>query len=127
MRINFFVVFLFWFSILSAQNVRPVLDAILKKDQSLMEKLFSEQVSGTIENNTVSGISTVIQELQEFVAQNQIKNQKIIHETIARGSGHLMGIGSLSSDKSKFRVYLTFVPVQGKTVVQTIKVERDEL
>ena len=63
--------------------------------------------------------------LTDFVSTNGIKSSKLIHEAVTKGKESFMGIGSLISDKSKYRVYLTFGSGENKEMVKDIKIEKD--
>lgn len=108
-----------------AQTVKSFLDAILKSENHTLTKFLSPEVSCILEGTAINGKQHVIAKLSEFVSSNGIKSVKLIHEAVTKGKESYMGIGSLISDKSKYRVYLTFDSGENKGLIQDIKIEKD--
>ena len=110
-----------------AQNVKTFLDALVKMEYAVLEKYLSKEVNCTLDGTLITGKHSLITKLTEFVSSHSIKSDKIIHEGVTKGKESYMGIGSLISDKSKYRVYLTFGTGENKGMVQDIKIEKDVL
>ncbi|MEP7268211.1 MAG: DUF4783 domain-containing protein [Saprospiraceae bacterium] len=110
---------------MSGQGIRPFLDAVIKMDNSQLEKYLASDATITVENQVATGEKNVVSKLSSFVTESGVKTLKIVHEGVAKGKDSIMGIGSLISDKGKFRVYLTFKNIDGLSIIQEIRIERD--
>jgi len=108
-----------------AQSVKLFLDAIVKSESHILNKFLSDDVYCILEGTTINGKQKVMARLSDFVTSNGIKSDKLIHEAVTKGKESYMGIGSLISEKSKYRVYLTFGAGENKGLVQDIKIEKD--
>jgi hypothetical protein len=108
-----------------AQNVKLFLDAIVKSESAILNKFLSDEVNCSLEGSAIIGKHNVIAKLTDFVSSAGIRSDKLIHEAVTKGKESYMGIGSLISDKSKYRVYLTFGAGDKKGLVQDIKIEKD--
>jgi len=108
-----------------AQTVKTFLDAIVKSENYILNKHLSNEVICNLEGSEINGKQNVLMKLTDFVSINGIKSSKLIHETVTKGKESFMGIGSLISDKSKYRVYLTFGSGDNKALVKDIKIEKD--
>ncbi len=122
---------IFFFLLLSlpwrneSQTVKLFLDAIVKSENHILSKFLSDEVNCNVEGNTINGKQKVLAKLLEFVSSNGIKSDKLIHESVTKGKGSYMGIGSLISAQSKYRVYLTFGAGDQRGMVKDIKIEKD--
>ncbi|MBP6796074.1 MAG: DUF4783 domain-containing protein [Saprospiraceae bacterium] len=108
-----------------AQTVKSFLDAIVKSENYTLNKYLSNEVICNLEGSEINGKQNVLMKLTDFVSTNGIKSSKLIHEAVTKGKESFMGIGSLISDKSKYRVYLTFGSGENKEMVKDIKIEKD--
>lgn len=128
MRILTFLILSSFIVPLQAQSVKATLDAIVRTDKEYFIKYFANEVAFSVDQEEQSLTKEqAIEKLKAFVAATSIKSNKIIHEGVAKGKDGYMGIGSLISDKGKFRVYISFKNVDGSKVIQELKLEKDVL
>jgi hypothetical protein len=114
---------------LQAQSVKSVLDAMVKMDQGYLDKNMSSDLSFTLESPYAEGTKTEggLAQFKAFLSNNPIKSYKIIHEGVAKGKEGFMGISSLTTDKDKYRIYLSFKAGDNKYLVNQLRIEKDGL
>lgn len=128
MRILSFVLLVSLYVPLNAQSVKAALDAIVRTDKEYFSKNFANEVVFSVDQQeTTLSKDQAIEKLKAFVLTASIRSSKIIHEGVAKGKDGYMGIGSLISDKSKFRVYISYKNMDGAKLINELKFEKDTL
>ncbi|MEP7323482.1 MAG: DUF4783 domain-containing protein [Saprospiraceae bacterium] len=125
MRIYIFLILIALHPDLPGQSVKSVLDAMMKMDQGSLDKNLSSDLAFIMEdgNKSEGGLA----QFKVFLSNNPIKSYKIIHEGVARGKEGFMGISSVTTDKNKYRIYLSFKAEDNRYLVNQLRVEKDGL
>lgn len=112
----------------TGQSVKSFLDAIVKNDLAYLDKNLASKVNYTIDQKSNEQSKTqIIEHLKAFISSFSIKNSKLIHEGVSKGKDCYMGIGSLLAEKDKYRIYITFKTEASKSLVNDLRIEKDEL
>jgi hypothetical protein len=128
MKIFLFLTITIFTQGLPGQSVKSVLEAIVKNDQDYLDKNLASIVNYTLDqHSSVQSKQLIIDRLRTFIASAAIKQHKLIHEGVTKGKESFMGIGNLIADKGKYRIYITFTTEDGKTLVNDLRIEKDDL
>jgi len=128
MRILTFVLISALYIPLEAQSVKSALDAIVRADKEYFNKYFAQEVNFCVDQDEQTLTKEqAVEKLKAFLLASSFRSNKIIHEGVAKGKDGYMGIGSLISDKSKFRVYISYKNMDGSKLIHELKFEKDIL
>jgi hypothetical protein len=126
MRLFVFFVYLALFTDLKGQTVKSVLEAMSSLDQAYMEKSFAQDMAFYMDQSDDPGSRAGgFSDLKTFLAAHRFKSYKLIHEGVAKGKEGFMGIGSIVTDKARYRIYIVFKSVDNKSVVSEVRLEKE--
>ena len=129
MRLYLFVTLLVFHPDIQGQSVKSILDAMVKMDQGYLDKNMSSDLTFTLESPYAEGTKTEggLAQFKLFLFNNPIKSYKVIHEGVAKGKEGFMGISSLTTEKDRYRIYLSFKAGDNKYMVNQLRIEKDGL
>lgn len=126
MRLFIFFIYLAVYPDLRAQTVKSVLEAMSNMDRAYLEKSIAPDMTFIMDQSDDLGSrSGGLSEFKSFLAANHFKSYKLIHEGVAKGKEGFMGIGSIVTEKARYRIYIVFKSVDNKSLVSEVRLEKE--
>ena len=126
MRILRICVLLFFTQLAFAQNINGVFDAIRKVDMIALNELFDKKMEYCFDNQIEFVDKTVaLKALKAFLDRNTPKSMTPMHKGNSKGDDSNFAIAIMESSAGrKFRFYVYAETVQGKTLVQELRIDK---
>lgn len=126
MRILRICVFLFLCQLAFGQNINGVFEAIRKVDLVALNVLFDNKMEYCYDNQIEFVDKTIaLKALKAFLERNAPKSMTPMHKGNSKGDDSNFAIAIMeSTNGKKFRFYIYAETIQGKTLVQELRIDK---